>query len=96
MLSAKESLRGERDDTLLERAVAEQRVLLTLDKDFGELAWRSRLPAMCGIVLFRFAGRSPETDSNRMVQSLQSRSDWPGHFSVVTETKIRMRRLPTT
>jgi hypothetical protein len=25
------------------------RVLLTFDKDFGELAWRSGLPASCGI-----------------------------------------------
>lgn len=38
---------------MLARAVLGRRVLLTFDKDFGELAWRRGLPADCGIVLFR-------------------------------------------
>jgi hypothetical protein len=32
---------------------AESRILLTFDKDFGELAWREGLPATCGVILFR-------------------------------------------
>src|SRR5882672_5981567 len=35
------------------RSLKDARVLLTFDKNFGELAWRSGLPASCGIVLFR-------------------------------------------
>jgi len=31
----------------------EGRILLTFDKDFGELAWRAGLPASSGIILFR-------------------------------------------
>lgn len=56
VLSAKESLRGQSDQSLLARAVEESRVLVTQDKDFGELAWRSRLPATCGVLLFRLGG----------------------------------------
>ena len=44
---------GSRDEDILAWAERESRVLLTFDKDFGELAWRVRLPASCGIVLFR-------------------------------------------
>jgi predicted nuclease of predicted toxin-antitoxin system len=44
---------GSSDDDVLARAMREGRVLLTFDKDFGELAWRSGLPASAGIVLFR-------------------------------------------
>src|SRR5689334_10873921 len=44
---------GSEDKDILAWAVREDRVLLTFDQDFGELAWRAGLPASCGIVLFR-------------------------------------------
>jgi hypothetical protein len=34
-------------------AAREARIVLTFDKDFGELAWRAGLPASSGIVLLR-------------------------------------------
>ena len=58
VLSAKESMRGESDPAILEPARREGRLLVTHDKDFGELAFRSRLPAECGVVLFRLGGRA--------------------------------------
>jgi hypothetical protein len=84
---------GSTDKQVLERAIRERRVLLTFDKDFGELAWNTRLPAECGVVLFRLpllAG-----GSSRIVEVLTSRSNWSGHFSVVEASRIRMRRLPS-
>jgi hypothetical protein len=36
---------GSTDRVVLERAVAETRILVTFDKDFDELAWRFGLPA---------------------------------------------------
>ena len=56
---------GSSDQEVLARAMREHRVLVTFDKDFGELAWKAGLPAECGIVLFpaarqlRATGRSP-------------------------------------
>lgn len=41
------------DRAVLARALNEERVFLTFDKDFGELAWKERLPAQCGVILFR-------------------------------------------
>ena len=41
---------GRTDEDVLSRAADENRILLTFDKDFGELAWRAKLPASCGIV----------------------------------------------
>ena len=94
VLSAKESLRGERDETLLVRAQAEKRLLVTQDKDFGELAFRARLPALCGIVLFRLSGADPDEDNRRILAALESDAEWTGHFDVVTPTRIRLRPLP--
>ncbi len=50
VLSVKESMRSERDEVILARAQAEQRIVVTHDKDFGELTFRSRLPASCGVI----------------------------------------------
>jgi predicted nuclease of predicted toxin-antitoxin system len=93
-LWAKEQMRGAGDAVILARAQLEQRILVTQDKDFGELAFRARLPATCGIVLFRLAGISPEPDKRKMVDVLTAGRDWAGHFAVVDEMQIRMRPLP--
>jgi len=96
LLSVKESMRSERDDVILARAQAEQRVVVTHDKDFGELAFRSGLSASCGVILFRLSGTDPTTDNQRILEAVESRTDWAGHFSVVTENRIRMRPLLRT
>jgi hypothetical protein len=67
---------------------------LTFDKDFGELAVRSGIREPCGVVLFRLRGSTRDADRARAISALASRSDWPGHFAVVTEAAIRMRRMP--
>jgi predicted nuclease of predicted toxin-antitoxin system len=46
---------GISDRDVLSRAQLDTRVVVTFDKDFGELAFRSGLPAECGIILFRIA-----------------------------------------
>lgn len=94
VLSVKESLRGEKDPATLARAQADQRLVVTHDKDFGELAFRAGLPAECGVILVRLSGDDPDSDNQRVLQAIESRSDWTGQFSVVTEARIRMRPLP--
>lgn len=94
VFSVKESMRSERDELILSRAQADKRTVVTHDKDFGELAFRARLPASCGIILFRLAGSDPATDNRRILDALESRTDWEGHFSVVTDDRIRMRPFP--
>jgi predicted nuclease of predicted toxin-antitoxin system len=86
---------GSADRDVLARAQQENRVLLTFDKDFGELAWRERLPAACGVVLFRFPMPAPTAVGRVIVDIMNARADWPGHFSVVEVDRIRMRPLPS-
>nr|WP_261360669.1 DUF5615 family PIN-like protein [Aeoliella straminimaris] len=93
VLWAKESLQGEPDSVLLARAQAETRILLTHDKDFGELAFREGCPAECGIILIRLCGEDPQSDKGRVIEVLTSREDSVGHFSVVESERIRMRLL---
>ena len=94
VVAAKEWLPGADDEAVLRRAQAEGRILVTHDKDFGELAYRRGLPATCGIVLLRLSGTDRNADSRRALSILASRTDWEGHFSVVTADRTRMRPLP--
>jgi len=86
---------GSTDPDVLARAVRENRVLLTFDKDFGELAWRAGLPPTAGIVLFRLPMPSPADVGPAIASIIGSREDWAGHFSVVEPGRIRMRSLPS-
>ncbi len=94
VLAVKESMRGAKDPDILARAQSESRVLISQDKDFGELAFRSHLPAHCGVILFRLTGEDPDDDLRRMVEAVESRADWAGTFAVVDEYRIRLRPLP--
>lgn len=85
---------GNRDEDILAYARRDSRILLTFDKDFGELAFRSKLPASCGIILFRITPRSPEFVARLVTQAIALRDDWVGNFAVVEEYRIRIRPLP--
>lgn len=80
---------GLSDEGVLTRSQGEKRVLLTFDKDFGELARRRGLPATCGVVLLRIQTRNPAEAAEQVLRILTSRQDWPGYFSVVSATGIR-------
>jgi predicted nuclease of predicted toxin-antitoxin system len=84
---------GSKDQDVLARAVVERRILLTFDKDFGELAFHACLPADCGVILFRISAPSSSLLSSAVIAAIESRSDWAGHFAVVDEHRIRMRAL---
>jgi len=85
---------GSTDPQVLARAVADQRILLTFDKDFGDLAFHWGLPTGSGIVLFRLRARSAAILAMLVAAAIASRTDWGGHFSVVEPGRIRMRPLP--
>lgn len=86
---------GSPDQDVLRRAAREERILITFDKDFGELAFRIRPPMPPGIILFRIVPRSSSHVTQVAVAVLESRDDWASHFSVVEEGRVRMTPLPT-
>jgi len=84
---------GASDTTVLTRCINEDRTLLTLDKDFGELVFRDRAAAHCGVILFRVDARSPAELVTVVVAAIESQADWKGLFAVVTGSRIRITRL---
>jgi predicted nuclease of predicted toxin-antitoxin system len=84
---------GIADTEVLNRTQTEDRILLTFDKDFGELAFRSQLPATSGIILFRIKAPSGAVVAQKVATAIAFRNDWAGHFSVIEDDRIRMRLL---
>jgi Domain of unknown function (DUF5615) len=67
---------------VLEWAARESLILLTFDKDFGELARTATLPSSCGVILFRMPTPPPGESGARIAAMVAARQDWAGHFSV--------------
>jgi predicted nuclease of predicted toxin-antitoxin system len=84
---------GSHDEDVLNWAVRENRVLLTFDQDFGELAWAHRF---AGKLRHRIASNSDARSQvgATLAARLNERSDWAGHFSVIQPGRVRMRPLP--
>ncbi len=82
------------DADILRRATTERRVILTSDRDFGELVFRLGLPAQ-GVILLRIDVPS-ETERLNVITRF-----WPdieksvtGYFVTVTAKRVRRTPLP--
>lgn len=81
------------DDQILSLAEAEERIILTFDRDFGQLVYEKKLLTKQGIIYFRLDGLSPSKMAEAVIEILNSDVIFPGYFTVVTKTKIRQTRL---
>lgn len=78
------------DETLLALAYEERRVLVTEDKDFGELVFVRRLPHPC---IVRFVEMSIVEKSAAMRELIERHADamHEGSLIVVTRDRVRIR-----
>jgi predicted nuclease of predicted toxin-antitoxin system len=93
VLYSAESRKQTPDADLLAEAEAQGYIVLTEDKDFGELIFRDHSNSH-GVILLRMKNRPAAIRLVRLQQVwtlVESRL--PGHFVVVTASKIRLRPL---
>jgi predicted nuclease of predicted toxin-antitoxin system len=93
VVSVAEWARGSTDRTVLAEAYRDRRVLLTFDRDFGELVFRLGLPTS-GIVLIRYEHLDALRPA-RLVLRLIEMSDIEllGFFTTIAGDEIRQRRI---
>ena len=88
-----ETMRGSDDETVLGHAVTRRAVILTADKDFGDLVIARGLRAH-GVVLIRLHPIRQHLDE--IVNAiLEHAPELEGAFVVVQEGRVRIRRLGT-
>ncbi|HRK20430.1 MAG TPA: DUF5615 family PIN-like protein [Fimbriimonadaceae bacterium] len=85
---------GIADDEVLELAQLSGAVLVTQDKDFGDLVVRQgRVSA--GVLLLRLAGSPPEQKAQLVSETLAERAaELASAFAVLTDQSLRVRRIP--
>ena len=84
---------GSEDSVVLERAYREGRILLTEDKDFGELVYRLGKRAI-GVVLLRIGVRERHLKWPRLKKLIETQGDrLRGRDIVVDRNKFRIRPM---
>lgn len=85
---------GTEDELILEMAFVEKRLLITRDKDFGELAHRDGR-AHTGIILNRLHELPSEKKAELVANVVRKYAgELVGAFTVIQPGKIRIRKMP--
>jgi len=80
------------DEVVLQHAVQRSAVLITEDKDFGELVYRQGL-THAGVLLLRLEGLDNLTKADVVSQVVrENEAELPGAFTVVSPDLVRLRR----
>lgn len=91
MLWARTDCSGWKDTALLDLAESEARVMLTLDKDFWQIAVQRRVPLeRSGVVLFRAHPATAEKLGPLVRGFVEADRAWAGHISIIAASGIQM------
>lgn len=83
------------DEAVLQRAWQEGVLLITADKDFGELVYRQHRQH-AGVLLLRLEGLDEATKCELVTRVIAERGqELSGAFSVLSANDLRIRRDPT-
>jgi predicted nuclease of predicted toxin-antitoxin system len=85
---------GSRDEDILRQAHIQRLIILTFDRDYGELIYRHRALTPAGVVYFRFAPATPSEPAEILLNIL-SKADLSviGKFTIVEKGRLRQRTL---
>jgi predicted nuclease of predicted toxin-antitoxin system len=84
---------GISDEEVLNRANEKNALLITADKDFGEMVFHQKLLTVGGVVLLRLTGLSPELKTEIISKAIESRcKELASGFSVISPSRTRIRR----
>jgi len=85
--------RGISDDEVLETANQLNAIILTEDKDFGELTYRLNMES-CGIILLRLDGMSITEKLEIFKEVIENNlQELRNSFTVINKTKVRINKI---
>jgi len=90
VISVYDEIRGADDRDVIQKAFGQDRILITNDKDFGELVFFEKKPHK-GVILLRLEDERTANKISVIKHLLEKyQKSIPGSFIVVTETNIRI------
>lgn len=88
-----EDFSGLDDESVLKKTNDFKSVLLTADKDFGELIFNKNMNAY-GVVLIRLHGIKPEEKAEMTFKTIEAhKEEIERSFTIITKNHIRIRKL---
>ena len=94
IVSILEESPGISDSQVLERAYLENRIIMTFDRDYGELLFKHGHLPPGGIIYFRFDPSTPCEPAEMLLKIFsEGKVDFSEHFSVLERDKLRQRPL---
>ncbi|MBI5214724.1 MAG: DUF5615 family PIN-like protein [Ignavibacteriae bacterium] len=81
------------DEEVLQLAISEERLVITFDRDYGELVFRHGFRPKSGVVYLRFQFFTPEFPGNYLLDLFQlSNLKFENTFTVIDSNSIRQRK----
>jgi predicted nuclease of predicted toxin-antitoxin system len=85
---------GSKDEDILKRAHTESLIILTFDRDYGELIYRHQTLPPAGVVYFRFAPATPSEPAEILINVMDRAGlSVIGKFTIVERGRVRQRSL---
>lgn len=94
VISVTEEFAGSSDEKILELSSRNKWVIITFDKDFGELIYKQKSNKPYGIILMRVTPKSPEYILQLLKWLLlQTNISFDGNFVVLNKDKVRVIKM---
>ena len=94
VFSISENRPGMKDVDILKRALKDKSIILTFDRDYGELIFKYPKLIPEGLVYFRFEPLTPEMPAVILLKVIKEKSIiLLKHYTVLEEDRIRQRSL---
>jgi len=93
IISIKEYKRGITDRKIIELAKSKNGLIITEDKDFGELVFSHGIKD-CSVIFLRYNKTDYDLIEKNILKLLEDYYENPGHFFItVTKSEIRIRKI---
>ena len=93
VISISERSPGISDENVLQIACADNRIIVTFDRDYGELIFRRKLPIPAGILYLRFRPVNPDEVAEYISRLINNGVTLEGMFSTADRSRIRQIAL---
>lgn len=70
----------------------DRRIILTFDKDYGELIYKNKIKPINGVILFRWNFFKPETPALFLLEKINSFT-FENKFTIISHNSIRQRNI---
>lgn len=94
VFSVSEEMSGISDEDVLQKAATENLIILTFDRDYGELIFKYQKKNPPSVVYFRSKGQSPIEAGKTLFEKVSvEKITLENFFTVIENTGIRQRKL---